>query len=206
MGLSRRAYAKHRKALGLSGGSEAAVRKALEAGRISLLADGTIDPVQADREWGGSTDANKLRGSNPALKPKKPKDEYRLDEDDDERPVIIANPTAGMDEKQAATLNQIRVAREKVKLAEEVDLRKLRKGELMERAPARKLYFELGLFVQSKWQTFADVEGPSIAAKFDAEEHEVVQDLKVRVERFLNEMIDELEDPLAPPPEKSRAK
>jgi hypothetical protein len=56
MGLSRRAYAEHRKKLELSGTSEAAVRKALLAGRITALPDGTIDPKAADRDWGGSTE------------------------------------------------------------------------------------------------------------------------------------------------------
>ena len=55
MGISIRAYAK------LRGVSDAAVRKAIAAGRISKLADGTIDPKTADREW----DSN----SDPAQKP-----------------------------------------------------------------------------------------------------------------------------------------
>lgn len=42
MGLSRRAYARHR------GCAESAVRKALASGRIGLEPDGTIDPVKVD--------------------------------------------------------------------------------------------------------------------------------------------------------------
>ena len=45
MGLSRRAYGRHR------GVSLAAVQKALRAGRITLLPDGTIDPEAADKTW-----------------------------------------------------------------------------------------------------------------------------------------------------------
>jgi len=44
MGLSRRAYARHR------GVAENAVRKAIASGRITLEPDGTIDPVKADAE------------------------------------------------------------------------------------------------------------------------------------------------------------
>jgi hypothetical protein len=45
MGLSHRAYARHR------GVSHTAVQKALRSGRIAALPDGTIDPVAADAAW-----------------------------------------------------------------------------------------------------------------------------------------------------------
>jgi hypothetical protein len=47
--LSLRAYARHR-AVAL-----AAVQKAIASGRISLQADGTIDPELADRQWENNT-------------------------------------------------------------------------------------------------------------------------------------------------------
>ena len=50
MGLSIRAYAKHR------GISHTAVRKAVEAGRIPQEPDGSIDPVKADAAWAANTD------------------------------------------------------------------------------------------------------------------------------------------------------
>src|SRR5574338_814899 len=55
MGISIRAYARHR------GISETAVRKALKSGRITTEADGSIDPVKADRDW--------VRQSDPAQSP-----------------------------------------------------------------------------------------------------------------------------------------
>jgi len=58
MGLSRRAYAAHR------GVSEAAVRKAIATGRITLEPDGTIDPVKADAQWDAHTDPAKQRGKH----------------------------------------------------------------------------------------------------------------------------------------------
>ena len=45
MGISIRAYARMR------GISDTAVRKAIRAGRITQLTDGTIDPEVADKEW-----------------------------------------------------------------------------------------------------------------------------------------------------------
>lgn len=63
MGISRRAYAAHRKERGLPGGVESAVRKAISTGRISTLPDGTIDPVKADAEWLRTTDPNLQRSA-----------------------------------------------------------------------------------------------------------------------------------------------
>ena len=51
--LSIRAYAKHR------GVYESAVRKAISAGRITLMPDGQIDPEVADREWDNNTAVKK---------------------------------------------------------------------------------------------------------------------------------------------------
>ena len=45
MGLSIRAYARHR------GVSHVAVKKAIDSGRITPEADGTLDPQRADAEW-----------------------------------------------------------------------------------------------------------------------------------------------------------
>ena len=60
MGVSRRSCAAQR------GVSEAAVRKAIATGRITTLPDGTIDPAQADSEWGAQTDPAKQRGQHAA--------------------------------------------------------------------------------------------------------------------------------------------
>ena len=56
MGVSRQSYAAQR------GVSEAAVRKAMTAGRITTLPDGNIDPAREDTEWGAQTDPAKQRG------------------------------------------------------------------------------------------------------------------------------------------------
>ena len=55
MGISIRAYARNRRARGMSGGSDAAVRKAIRTGRIMLNSDGTVDAERADREWAART-------------------------------------------------------------------------------------------------------------------------------------------------------
>lgn len=53
IGVSLRAYAQHR------GVTDGAVRKAIKAGRITTLQDGSIDVAQADRQWNSTTDPSK---------------------------------------------------------------------------------------------------------------------------------------------------
>ena len=62
MGISIRAYARHR------GVSDAAVRKAIAAGRITPEADGTIDAERVDREWARNSDAPRSGTATCAVK------------------------------------------------------------------------------------------------------------------------------------------
>jgi hypothetical protein len=194
MGLSLRAYAAHRKALGLSGGSDAAVRKARDAGRITVLNDGTIDPVAADAAWGGSTDTAKLRGTRPIASDKPRHQEYRIDEDDENRPVIIASPTAGMDEKSATTLNQIEVARRKLKFKRELRDEQLAEKTIMLRAPARKLVFEMGKRYATGLRSHHSKVGAKLAAKYGLNVHEFTQELRRLYDDYLADMSREKHD------------
>lgn len=67
MGL--REYARHREAKNLPGGSLRAVQKAIDAGRISTIADDKgrpkIDPEVADIQWGRNTDPDQSARANP---------------------------------------------------------------------------------------------------------------------------------------------
>ena len=62
MGLSIRAYARHR------GVSDTAVHKAIRAGRITPEADGTLDPDKAEREWNRNTEAPRVGTAHRAEK------------------------------------------------------------------------------------------------------------------------------------------
>ncbi|MBF0615138.1 MAG: hypothetical protein HQL92_08290 [Magnetococcales bacterium] len=69
MGVSIRAYAK------LRGVSDAAVRKAIKTGRISVEQDGSINPAQADTAWEKNTDPGlqrKTATSTPSAPPPAP--------------------------------------------------------------------------------------------------------------------------------------
>lgn len=59
MGVSNRAYAR------LKGVSESSVRKAIKTGRLTPLADGTLDPNVADRQWTQNTNV-RMDTSEPA--------------------------------------------------------------------------------------------------------------------------------------------
>lgn len=62
VGLSVRAYARHR------GITHPAVLKAIAAGRIARLPDGTVDPADADARWPLATDPSKPKGTvEPAI-------------------------------------------------------------------------------------------------------------------------------------------
>jgi hypothetical protein len=56
MGIGIREYAKRR------GCHHSSVQEAIDSGRIHKLADGTIDPVTADREWSANTGTIKSGG------------------------------------------------------------------------------------------------------------------------------------------------
>lgn len=190
MGISIRAYAASRKERGLSGGSDAAVRKAITTGRIKKLKDGTIDPSAADIAWGGSTDTAKLRGDLPPGKKGKGKDDYRY-EDDEDRPTIIASPTAGMDEKAATTFNDIRVRREFVKLKKELREEKLAENTVIVKEPARRMVFAMAKTYSSGLRSHHSIAGARLAAKYKdgiKNPHEFIQDLRAEYDKYLEDM------------------
>lgn len=67
MGLSIAAYAKHR------GCSRKAVQKAIDAGRIRLLKDGTINAKKADQDWEANTSPGHARSGAAAAEAAKGK-------------------------------------------------------------------------------------------------------------------------------------
>jgi hypothetical protein len=68
--LTQAEYARHRKALGLSGGSREAVRKAVDKKTISVFGDkGLIDPELADVQWVRNTRARMSPQAQAAAAP-----------------------------------------------------------------------------------------------------------------------------------------
>jgi nitrogen fixation protein len=115
MGISIRAYARHR------GVSDAAVRKAIAAGRITPEADGTIDAERVDREWARNSDAPRNGTATRAVKVAVPEPSGAAGDG------TAALPAGGTSLLQARTVNEVVKAQtNKVRLAR-------LKGELVDR-------------------------------------------------------------------------
>jgi len=204
MGLSRRAYARHR------GVSETAVRKAIAAGRIVPEPDGSIDPEKADAAWSGSTDPSQQRrserttascrrqtaapspsSSGPAETAVEPAERGAA------RPVPTAAveavretlkeigeaPTAGgMTFVQARTANEVMKAQER-----RVRLQKM-KGELVDRARAVATVFGLARRERDAWVQWPARVAALIAADLGADPHAVETTLEKHVRRHLAEL------------------
>lgn len=147
-GMSEREYAAR---VGLSRG---AIQKAKAAGRLVLLADGTIDAEGSDARRAAMTDPAKQRSKSnvtPAAAPKarmKPVSDTALSAVGDTlREHGLATPATGGGTTflQAKTANEVLNAQErKLKLA------KL-KGELVDRSRAEALMFRLAREERDAW-------------------------------------------------------
>lgn len=166
MGISRREYAR------LRGVSESAVRKAITTGRISVEADGTIDPGRADRQWDERTDPARQRGEHAR--------------------TLAAATAAGTARAQAArgevSFLRARLANEVIK----AQLAKVRlgkaKGELVDRARAASLVFDLARRERDAWIGWPARVASNMAAELGTDPHR----LEVVLDRYLREHLGEL--------------
>ncbi len=163
MGLSRRAYARHR------GVAESAVRKAIATGRITLEKDGTIDPAKADREWERQTDPVKQTTRRPAGKAV----------DDTLAEAGPLGPAAYMRARAAREMIGAQVA--KVKLAK-------MKGELVDRAKATALVFDLARRERDAWMNWPPRVAADMAAELGVDAHLMEQVLEHHLRRHLAEL------------------
>lgn len=170
MGLSIRAYARHR------GVSHVAVKKAIDTGRITPLPDGTIDPVQADAEWARNTDR-----SRPAVGVAKGPVKTRVAEE--MSPVSATGlPTGGATLLQARTLNEVLKAQiRKIELAE-------KKEDVVNRAQAVAHVFKLARAERDAWLNWPNRVVPMLAANLGVDEHT----LHVALDAAVREHLDEL--------------
>jgi hypothetical protein len=196
MGLSRRAYARHR------GVAENAVRKAIASGRIELEPDGTIDPERADLAWAKRTDptqqraqTGKAQGTSAAqTKPQPPPQSVEA-----VKPVPIPAveavrdtlreagepPTAGgMNYVTARTANEVIKAQER-----RLRLGKL-KGELVDRAKATTTVFMLSRRERDAWVQWPARVAALIAAELRVDAHLMEMVLDKHVRQHLGELSD----------------
>jgi hypothetical protein len=172
MGMSIRAYGRHR------GVSDAAVRKAIKAGRIQLELDGTIDAGKADAAWQINTDAAQQRG--PAQV--KPVPDAALDAVRDTLKENGAPSSGGTTYMQARTANEVLKAQ-----TNRVRLQKL-KGELIDRSKVMGHVFKLGRQERDAWLNWPARISAQMAADLAVDGHT----MHVTLERYVRQHLSEL--------------
>lgn len=180
MGISIRAYARRR------GVSHTAVQKAIRAGRITPLADGTIDPEKADRQWAAQTDPAQQRGKHAAASAKtrvetKPVPKAALRAVDET--LGDAPPGAG-----EVSYLRARMANEVLKAqTAQVKLQKM-KGELVDREKATALVFDLARRERDAWQNWPPRVAAAMAAELGVDAHTMEQVLERHLRKQLAEL------------------
>jgi hypothetical protein len=186
MGLSRRAYARHR------GVAENAVRKAIAAGRITLEPDGTIDPDKADRDWATRTDPSQQRGTHAPSMPK-PSREPVHDKAVPRAAVDAVQKTlreSGEKAEGDVTFLRARTANEVIKAQERsVRLAKI-KDELVDRARAVTTVFALARRERDAWVQWPARAAALMAAELHVDPHQMETVLEKHVRRHLAELSD----------------
>ncbi len=170
MGLSIRAYARHR------GVSDAAVRKAIAAGRITPNADGTLDPTQADAQWSRNTEAPRMGSRTPAPRAPVPADVSPAGDSG------AALPAGGASLLQARTVNEVVKAQtNKVRLAR-------LKGELVDRNQAIAHVFKLARTERDAWLNWPARISAQMAARLGVDPHTLHVALEAAVREHLQDL------------------
>ena len=173
MGLSIRAYARHR------GVSHVAVKKAIDSGRITPEADGTIEPNRADLEWAQNTVPARKAAPVKAAPAAVESPRARSQEAEAAAPPLS---TGGASLLQARTVNEVVKAQtNKVRLAQ-------LKGELVDRAQAIAHVFKLARAEREAWINWPNRITPILAAELGIDEHTLFVALDVAVRVHLEEL------------------
>ena len=179
MGLSIRAYARHR------GVTDTAVHKAIRSGRINALSDGTIDPDQADAQWERNTSSPKTGTQRPAVKVKVPEVDG---EGGGDRGGAGAATNTGSGGGGGTSLLQARTVNEVVKAqTNKVRLARL-KGELIDRPQAIAHVFKLARSERDAWLNWPARVSAQMAAKLELDAHTMHVALENAVREHLQEL------------------
>ena len=170
MGISIRAYARHR------GVTDTAVRKAIQTGRITPEADGTIDPEQADRDWARNTESPRAGTQQRAPRVKAPD---------------LSGGGEGASSGQGGTsLLQARTVNEVVKAqTNKVRLARL-KGELVDRSQAVAHVFKLARAERDAWLNWPARISSQMAAGLGVDAHVLHVALDAAVRQQLQDLGD----------------
>ena len=187
MGLSIRAYARHR------GVSHVAVKKAIDTGRISQLPDGTIDPAAADAQWAANTaptrrsvadlPSDKSAPQLSAATRETPQAAASTTREAVEPPTPVLS-SGGTSLLQARTVNEVVKAQtNKVRLAQ-------LKGELVDRSQAVAHVFKLARAERDAWLNWPARVSAQLAAGLNADPHAVHVALDAAVRQQLQDLGD----------------
>jgi hypothetical protein len=180
MGLSIRAYARHR------GVSHVAVKKAIDTGRITALPDGTIDPDAADAQWAQNTLQPRRAPAQEQASIPKPR---RVPATADATPPREASEpgapplsAGGTSLLQARTVNEVLKAQlNKVELAH-------RKKELVDRAQAVAHVFKLARIERDAWLNWPARISGQMASALGVDAHQMHVALEAAVREHLIEL------------------
>ena len=173
MGLSIRAYARHR------GVSHVAVKKAIDSGRITPESDGTLDPQRADIEWARNTEAPRAGTRARPVRAAVPQETAASAPAGD---THMALPTGGASLLQARTVNEVVKAQtNKVRLAQ-------LKGDLVDRSQAIAHVFRLARTERDAWLNWPARVSAEMAAKLEVDAHELHVALESAVRDHLIEL------------------
>ena len=163
--LSIRAYSRHR------GVSDTAVRKAIQSGRITLDADGRIDPQLADAQWSVNTDAAQQRkASSQREVPQGAVASVREALSPPQGPLAgiggaSVGGTGGTTLMQAKTANEVLKAQtNKVRLAR-------LKGELVDKDQAVAHVFRMARSERDAWLNWPARVAAQMASELGADAH-----------------------------------
>jgi hypothetical protein len=177
MGLSIRAYARHR------GVSHVAVKKAIDTGRITPESDGTINAEQADRDWAQNTLVQGKRSVPPRATPATTAATATAQPAREAPEPGIAVPSAG-----GTSLLQARTVNEVVKAqTNKVRLARL-KGDLVDRNQAVAHVFKLARSERDAWLNWPARVGPPLAATLGVDAHTLHVALETAVREHLAEL------------------
>nr|WP_230548454.1 elements of external origin [Pseudomonas aeruginosa] len=180
MGLSIRAYARHR------GVSHVAVKKAIDTGRITALPDGTLDPDAADAQWAQNTlQPRRAAAQEQASSPKPRRAPATADATPQREAPEPGTPplsAGGTSLLQARTVNEVLKAQlNKVELAH-------RKKELVDRAQAVAHVFKLARIERDAWLNWPARISGQMASALGVDAHQMHVALEAAVREHLIEL------------------
>jgi hypothetical protein len=182
--LTQAEYARHRKALGLSGGTRESVRKKVDKGSISVFGDkGLIDPALADVQWERNTRARLSPQAQGVAKPDLVGQAGAVQLD---APRAETQPAAITPVESPNGYTAARARRENADATTaEMQLAKLR-GELVSRADVDRAGFEIGREIRDAMESSVNTLAAELAPITSAE---ACADLLRKHNRALQEVL-----------------